>query len=171
MVMAAGKDGLLPMIIAAGKRPYVTHGNGCRKDGLLPMIIAAGKDRALQSVIINRCTKMLLANNGFRMQEKTTFAAVSDDNRWRKRLYVYTHRDSCSLVWLNLFNAESSPGEVVAGTEIPGGEGRGRLYLTPHCCHQNVSSNSESNEIHFNVSLNTRDNVRRQCPQTTTFED
>ena len=38
--------------------------------------------------------------------------------------------------WLNLFNAELSP-EVLAGTEIPGGWGRGRLYLTLHCHHQN----------------------------------
>ena len=38
--------------------------------------------------------------------------------RWRR----------CFLV--NLFNAEMSPKtELVAGTEIPGGGGRGRLYL------------------------------------------
>ena len=60
------------MIIAAGK------------DGLLPVIIAAGKDRALYIVIINRCTKMLLANNDFRMQEKTVhLLPFAEDNRWR----------------------------------------------------------------------------------------
>ena len=30
--------------------------------------------------------------------------------------------------------------EVLAGTEIPGGGGRGRLYLTLHCHHQNDSA-------------------------------
>ena len=39
--------------------------------------------------------------------------------------------------WLNLFNTEFSPTKVMAGTEIPGGVGNGRLDLPLHCHHQN----------------------------------
>ena len=35
------------------------------------------------------------------------------------------------------------PEEVMAGTGIPGGGGRGRLFLTIHCHHQS------NDEIHF----------------------
>ena len=38
---------------------------------------------------------------------------------------------------LDLSNAEVVPAEVVAGTEIPGGGRRGRLYLTRRCHHHN----------------------------------
>ena len=59
---------------------------------------------------------------------------------------------------------------ILAGTEIPGGMGRGRLYLTLHCHHQNDSCiKMGSNERHFNVALIVRDKVTRQCPQTTTL--
>ena len=44
------------------------------------------------------------------------------------------------------------------------GGGRGRLYLSLHCHHQNDSCiQMGSDERHFNVS------VGRQCPQITTF--
>ena len=61
--------------------------------------------------------------------------------------------------------------EVLAGTEIPGGGGRGRLHLTLHCHHHNDSCIKMcSDESHFNVSLTVRGKVTRQCPETTTFE-
>ena len=42
--------------------------------------------------------------------------------------------------------------EVVAGTEIPGGGGRGRLYLTLHCHHQDDSCiEMSSDESRLNV--------------------
>ena len=45
------------------------------------------------------------------------------------------------------------------------------IYLSLHCHHQNDSCiEMGSNESHFNVSLIVRDQVTRQCPQTTTFE-
>ena len=57
-------------------------------------------------------------------------------------------------------------------TEIPGDFGRGRLYLTPHCHHQNVVCIKVGiDESHFDVSLIVRDKVTRQCPQTTTFKE
>ena len=38
--------------------------------------------------------------------------------------------------------------------------------------HQNDSCiKMGSDESHFNVSVNVRDKVIRQCPQTTTFEE
>ena len=44
------------------------------------------------------------------------------------------------------------------------------IYLSLHCHHQNDSCIKMcSDESHFNVSLIVRDNVTRQCPQTTTF--
>ena len=43
----------------------------------------------------------------------------------------------------------------MAGTKIPGCRGRWRLYLTPHCHHQNDSYiKMGSDESHFNVSFN-----------------
>ena len=39
------------------------------------------------------------------------------------------------LGWLNLFYAN----EVVAGTTVPGGGGRGKLHLSLHCHHENDS--------------------------------
>ena len=59
-----------------------------------------------------------------------------------------------------------------------GGRGRERLYLslhlsstTTHSQHQNDSCiMMGSDENHFNVLLIVRDKVRKQCPQTTTFE-
>ena len=52
---------------------------------------------------------------------------------------------------LNLFiNAE----EILAGTKIPGGGGRGSLYPTLHCHHQNdFCIKMGSDESHFNVSV------------------
>ena len=45
------------------------------------------------------------------------------------------------------------------------------IYLSLRCHHQNDScSKMDSDESHFNVSVTVRDKVRRQCPQTTTFE-
>ena len=58
------------------------------------------------------------------------------------------------------------------GTKVPGGDGRGRQYLAPHCHHQNDFCISVgSYESHFNVLLIVRDKVTRHCPQTTTFEE
>jgi len=73
---------------------------------------------------------------------------------------------------VNLVNAELSLEEVVAGTEIPGGGGRGRLYLTLHCHHQKDSCvKMGSDESHCNVLLTVRGKVTRQRPQTTAFEE
>ena len=45
------------------------------------------------------------------------------------------------------------------------------IYLSLHCHHQNDSCiKMGRDEGRFNVSLIVRDNVTRQCPQTTTFE-
>ena len=46
------------------------------------------------------------------------------------------------------------------------------LYLSLHCHHRNDSCiKMGSDESHFNVSLIVRDEVTRQCPVTTTFEE
>ena len=46
------------------------------------------------------------------------------------------------------------------------------IYLSLHCHHQNDSYIKKgSDESHFNISLIVREEVSRQCPQTTTFED
>ena len=46
------------------------------------------------------------------------------------------------------------------------------IYLSQHCHHQNDSCiKMGSDESHFNVSLIVRDEGKRQCPQTTTFEE
>ena len=46
------------------------------------------------------------------------------------------------------------------------------IYLSLHCHHQNdFCVKMGSDESHFNVSLIVRDKVKRQCPQTTTFEE
>ena len=46
------------------------------------------------------------------------------------------------------------------------------IYLSLHCHHQNDSCiNIGSDESHFNVSLIVMDEVTRQCPQTTIFEE
>ena len=77
--------------------------------------------------------------------------------------------------WFGLVKNASTrvvPEEVLAGTEIPGGGGRERLYLTLQCHHHNDScTEMGSDESHLNVSLTVRDQVTRQCPQTTTFEE
>ena len=54
-----------------------------------------------------------------------------------------------------------------------GGGGRRRLlYLLLHCHHQHDSCiKMGSDENHFNVSLIVRDKVKRQCPETTMFEE
>ena len=52
--------------------------------------------------------------------------------------------------------------EVLAGTEIPGGGGRGRLYLTLHCHHQNDSCiRMGSDKSHASVSLIVMDKVTK----------
>jgi len=56
-------------------------------------------------------------------------------------------------------------------TEVPGGGGRGKLYITLHYHHQNDSYLEDSDESDFNASLIMRNKVRSQCPQTTTFEE
>ena len=49
---------------------------------------------------------------------------------------------------------------------------RESTYLSLHCYHQNDSCiKMGSDQIRFNVLLIVRDKVRRQCPQTTTFEE
>ena len=51
-----------------------------------------------------------------------------------------------------------------------GEEGDYKLYISLHCHPQNDSCiEIGSEESHFNVSLIVRDEVTRQCPQTTTF--
>ena len=46
------------------------------------------------------------------------------------------------------------------------------IYLSLHCHHQIDSCiKMGSDESHFNVLLILRDEVTRQCPQTTTFEE
>ena len=63
-------------------------------------------------------------------------------------------RHSISLVRLNVLNAELSAKRYRRRTEIPGVWGRGRLCLTPHCHHQNVSCMKvASGGSHFNASL------------------
>ena len=62
--------------------------------------------------------------------------------------------------------------EVLAGSGIPGGGERERLYVSLHCHHHNDSCmKMGSDESHFNVSLIVRDKVTRQYPQTTTVEE
>ena len=49
---------------------------------------------------------------------------------------------------------------------------RGIIYPSIHCHHQNdFYIKVGSDESHFNVSLIVRDEVTRQYPQTTTFEE
>ena len=51
------------------------------------------------------------------------------------------------------------------------GGGRYIIYLSLHCHHQNDSCiKMGSDESHFNVSVTVKDEVTRQCPQTT-FEE
>ena len=66
-----------------------------------------------------------------------------------------THADRSNSV--SLFNGVVSK-EVLAGAEIPGGRGRGRLmYLTLHCNHQNDSCiKTGSDESRFNILLIVR---------------
>ena len=46
------------------------------------------------------------------------------------------------------------------------------IYLSLHCHHQNDSCiETGSDESHFIVSLIVRNEVSRQCPQTTTSEE
>jgi len=58
--------------------------------------------------------------------------------------------------WLNLFCRV----EVLAETEVPGGRGTGRLYLTLHWHRQNDSCiKMGSDESHFNVSSIVRGKI------------
>jgi len=69
------------------------------------------------------------------------------------------------------------PDKKVMSTDIRGHEALHHRhhragYEPVHRRHQNDSCIRMGNdESHFNVSLNVRDKVTRQCPQTTTFED
>ena len=46
------------------------------------------------------------------------------------------------------------------------------MYLSLHCHHQNDSCiKMGCDKSQFNVSLIVKDKVKRQCPQTTTFEE
>ena len=59
------------------------------------------------------------------------------------------------------------------GEGVNEGGGRGRLlYLSLHCHHQNDPCiKMGSDDSLFNVSLIVRDEVTRQCPETTIFEE
>ena len=60
---------------------------------------------------------------------------------------------------------------VLAGIEIPGGGGRGRLYVTLHCHHRNDSCmKMGSDESSFNVLLIARDKITKPRPQTTKWK-
>ena len=73
----------------------------------------------------------------------------------------------------NKYYAELSPRTgVLAGTETPGSGGRGCLFQTPHCHHQNDSCiQMGTDDSHSHASLVAMGKVTRQCPQTTTFDD
>ena len=87
----------------------------------------------------------------------------------------------CQLVgWLSLFNAElsqkrywrGSRSQEVRAMEEGGGE-RGRLYLPLHCHHQNnscIEMGSDESLFYASLIVTVRDNVPRQCPETTTYE-
>ena len=46
------------------------------------------------------------------------------------------------------------------------------MYLSLHCHHQNDPCiKMGGDESHFNASLIVRDEITRQCPQTTTFKE
>ena len=59
------------------------------------------------------------------------------------------------LVWLNLLNAELSAKRYrTAGTDVPGGAGRGRQSLALHCHRQSDSCIKVGGDVsHLNVSL------------------
>ena len=67
--------------------------------------------------------------------------------------------------------------EAYQGREEGGGGGavwrwreREIKYLSLYCHHQNDACiKMDSDESHFNVSVEVMDKVTRQCPQTTTF--
>ena len=82
------------------------------------------------------------------------FGANEGDGLFSKRLC----RMTVMIRWICL--TLSCLEEVLAGTEIPGGGGRGRQYLMLHCHHQNDSySKMGSDKDHFNVSLSVREKV------------
>ena len=81
-------------------------------------------------------------------------------------IYTDGHKFGNCYGWLvgliNPVQREVPSKEVVAGTEIPGGGGRGRLYLTLHCHHHNDSCIKVGiHESHLNVSLTVKS--RRHC--------
>ena len=58
------------------------------------------------------------------------------------------------------------------GTGVWRWEEREIIYLSLHCLHQNdYCIKMGSDENHLNVLLIVRNEVTRQCPQTTTFEE
>ena len=70
-------------------------------------------------------------------------------------------------------NSKAYQGRGEGGKGYGGGGGGSEIiYLSLHCHHQNDFCIMMGNyESHFNVSLTVRDKVRRQCPQTTIFEE
>ena len=89
---------------------------------------------------------------------------------FRTTLLHWLHHLVGWLVKLVLLRVVSK--EALVGTKIPGGGGRGRLYLTLCCHHQNdFSIKMGSDESQSNVSLMVRGKVTRQCSQTTTSEE
>ena len=48
---------------------------------------------------------------------------------------------------------------------------RGRLYTYRYTVTTRTTHKMGSDESHFSVSLNVRDEVKGQCPQTKTFEE
>ena len=58
------------------------------------------------------------------------------------------------------------------GRRVYGGGREGDYYTYRYSHHQNDSCiKMGSDESHFNVSVIVRDKVRRQCPETTIFEE
>ena len=74
---------------------------------------------------------------------------------------------------LNLHrNRRSYQGRGEGGKGVWRWRKREVIYLSLHSHHQNDSCiKMGSDESHFNVSLILRDKVKRQCPQTTIFEE
>ena len=58
--------------------------------------------------------------------------------------------------------------EVLVGTEIPGGGGRGRLYITLHCHHYNDSC-IKSYDSHFSVFTNCEGQSRKTMSTDDNF--
>ena len=84
--------------------------------------------------------------------------SVSNSSRSLLELFAHWHTCDTDIAyeyigyWLKKIRVVFK--ELLAGTEIPGGEQRWRLHLKLHCHHQNDTSiKMGSDEGHFNVSL------------------